>query len=135
MADNLQVFREIDKLDKIGAEGVRAMLLDGRVDESGAFVPGVGLHTFQADFILACITPGDGALGKTPMLVSRINLMAAMEERVADPATGETHWDRLLALPANADNSWAGGGRPANIGWALDDIIEVIRVAMPDGGR
>lgn len=37
------VLRAIDKLDRLGAEGVSALLTDGRKDESGDFTEGAGL--------------------------------------------------------------------------------------------
>lgn len=47
------VLRAIDKLDRLGAEGVRALLGAGRKDESGDFTPGAGLSDQQAQVILA----------------------------------------------------------------------------------
>jgi histidyl-tRNA synthetase len=37
----LDVLRQLDKLDRIGVDGVATMLGEGRKDDSGAFVPGV----------------------------------------------------------------------------------------------
>ncbi len=51
----LTVLRAIDKLDKVGPEGVRDLLGKGRLDQSGDFTPGAGLETSQANFILAVI--------------------------------------------------------------------------------
>jgi histidyl-tRNA synthetase len=47
------VMRAIDKLDRLGPEGVRALLGGGRRDESGDFTPGAGLGEAVADAILA----------------------------------------------------------------------------------
>src|SRR5690606_22326580 len=47
------VLRQIDKFDKVGREGVSALLTAGRKDESGAFIDGVGLSETQAAPILA----------------------------------------------------------------------------------
>lgn len=46
------VLRAIDKLDRLGAEGVRALLADGREDESGDFTKGAGLQKGQIDNIM-----------------------------------------------------------------------------------
>jgi histidyl-tRNA synthetase len=46
------VLRAIDKLDRLGVEGVRALLGEGREDESGDFTKGAGLSEAQADVIL-----------------------------------------------------------------------------------
>jgi histidyl-tRNA synthetase len=46
------VLRAIDKLDRLGAEGVRALLGPGRKDESGDFTTGAGLAPGVADVVL-----------------------------------------------------------------------------------
>src|ERR687898_341030 len=48
----LTVLRAIDKLDKLGVEGVRLLLGTGRKDESGDFTKGAGLDKVQAEAIL-----------------------------------------------------------------------------------
>lgn len=48
----LTVLRAIDKLDRLGIEGVRQLLGEGRKDESGDFTPGAGLDEEQADKVL-----------------------------------------------------------------------------------
>lgn len=45
------VLRAIDKLDRLGPEGVRALLGEGRKDESGDFTSGAGLSKEQAEII------------------------------------------------------------------------------------
>jgi histidyl-tRNA synthetase len=45
----LTVLRAIDKLDKVGPEGVRALLGEGRLDESGDFTKGAGLGEEQIE--------------------------------------------------------------------------------------
>ena len=49
----LTVLRAIDKLDRLGPEGVRALLGPGRKDESGDFTKGAGLEEDDADRVLA----------------------------------------------------------------------------------
>jgi len=51
----LTVLRAIDKLDRLGPEGVRLLLGPGRKDDSGDFTKGAGLETSQADQVLAVI--------------------------------------------------------------------------------
>jgi len=46
------VLRAIDKLDRLGVDGVRALLGEGRKDESGDFTKGAGLDGLQADVIM-----------------------------------------------------------------------------------
>ena len=49
------VLRAIDKLDRLGAEGVRALLGKGRKDESGDFTEGAGLAKGQSDRVLGFV--------------------------------------------------------------------------------
>lgn len=49
----LTVLRAIDKLDRLGADGVRALLGAGRKDESGDFTKGAGLETIAIEKVLA----------------------------------------------------------------------------------
>ena len=49
------VLRAIDKLDRLGADGVRALLGQGRQDESGDFTEGAGLPDARAETIFAFI--------------------------------------------------------------------------------
>ena len=46
------VLRAIDKIDRLGPEGVRALLGAGRKDESGDFTKGAGLGPAQAELVM-----------------------------------------------------------------------------------
>jgi|TARA_B110000908_G_scaffold141021_1_gene168445 histidyl-tRNA synthetase len=46
------VLRAIDKLDRLGPDGVRALLGKGRKDDSGDFTDGAGLTDTQADIVM-----------------------------------------------------------------------------------
>jgi hypothetical protein len=109
----LQVLRQIDKLDRVGLAGVFDRLTTGAKDDSGAFVPGVGMDRANAATLL-------GLMNLQP-LTSRLELMVALEDH--QRPDGSSAWDALLAMRPPADNSWRNGGRPENIGWALDDLI------------
>ncbi len=63
------VLRAIDKLDRLGVEGVRALLGEGRKDESGDFAKGAGLAPWQADTVMGFV--------EAPQAVSRELLLAA----------------------------------------------------------
>ncbi len=52
----LIVLRAIDKLDRLGPEGVRALLGAGRKDESGDFTKGAGLDAGATERVLARVT-------------------------------------------------------------------------------
>ena len=51
----LTVLRAIDKYDRLGAEGVTALLMSGRKDDSGDFTRGAGLSFDQAHMVLSLL--------------------------------------------------------------------------------
>jgi histidyl-tRNA synthetase len=53
------VLRAIDKLDRLGVKGVRALLGEGRKDESGDFTKGAGLSQLQQDCIMKFVKAND----------------------------------------------------------------------------
>ncbi|WP_295511209.1 histidine--tRNA ligase [uncultured Sulfitobacter sp.] len=53
------VLRAIDKLDRLGLDGVRALLGAGRKDDSGDFTDGAGLTDAQADIIMRFVSAND----------------------------------------------------------------------------
>ncbi|HXD12862.1 MAG TPA: histidine--tRNA ligase [Xanthobacteraceae bacterium] len=55
-ARRLIVLRAIDKLDRLGVDGVRHLLGDGRKDESGDFTKGARLEGTQIKALLAFVT-------------------------------------------------------------------------------
>ncbi len=57
----LAVLRSIDKLDRLGNDGVRELLTVGREDESGDATPGAGLSGDQASAVLQMVA--DAELG------------------------------------------------------------------------
>ena len=68
----LIVLRAIDKLDRLGIEGVRQLLGPGRKDESGDFTKGAGLDEEQSTELLrlhysptGIRQPGDSRIGST----------------------------------------------------------------------
>ncbi len=61
----LTVLRAIDKLDKVGPEGVRDLLGKGRMDQSGDFTPGAGLEAAAIDTVLAFTAARGGSAAET----------------------------------------------------------------------
>ncbi|MFN7222615.1 MAG: histidine--tRNA ligase [Paracoccaceae bacterium] len=59
------VLRAIDKIDRLGAEGVRALLGEGRRDDSGDFTKGAGLSDMQADVVMGFIAAKRSAGAET----------------------------------------------------------------------
>ncbi len=70
----LTVLRAIDKLDRLGADGVRLLLGPGRKDESGDFTKGAGLDDAQIARVLGFVTAGATTTGET-----LANLASAVE--------------------------------------------------------
>jgi len=75
----LQVLRAIDKLDRLGAEGVEALLGEGREDESGDYTKGAELDAAGIKAVLGFTTASDEDRGKT---------IAALEKLVGTSARG-----------------------------------------------
>ncbi len=61
----LIVLRAIDKLDRLGSEGVRLLLGAGRKDESGDFTKGAGLNEEQIAHIMAFVSAGHDTVVQT----------------------------------------------------------------------
>jgi histidyl-tRNA synthetase len=57
----LTVLRAIDKLDRLGMDGVKALLGEGRKDASGDYTEGAGLSAGQIDTVLGFVGAGEGA--------------------------------------------------------------------------
>ena len=76
----LAVLRAIDKLDRLGTDGVRALLGSGRKDESGDYTEGAKLSADQADTVLAFV----GARA-----ADRAGTIAALAALVEGSETGE----------------------------------------------
>jgi histidyl-tRNA synthetase len=80
------VLRAIDKLDRLGTDGVRALLGEGREDESGDYTRGAGLSDDQAALFLGFVGAGaaDGAA-----------TLAALRALVGGSETGRAGVDEL----------------------------------------
>ncbi len=52
----LEVLRCVDKLDKIGIDGVQLLLTSGRKDPSGDFTPGLGLEEQIVEFVTSYLS-------------------------------------------------------------------------------
>ena len=74
----LTVLRAIDKLDRLGPQGVKLLLGSGRKDESGDFTKGAGLSEPDADRVMATATAffgeGPGFVAVSPSKASYDNL-------------------------------------------------------------
>ena len=91
------VLRAIDKLDRLGLDGVRALLGAGRKDDSGDFTDGAGLSDAQADVVMGFMQAKRDSGAET---------VARLRELVAGSETGAQGVDELETI---ADLMAAGG--------------------------
>jgi histidyl-tRNA synthetase len=92
-ARRLTVLRAIDKLDRLGPEGVRALLGAGRKDESGDFTKGAGIEPSAIERVLAYTAARAQDNAAT---------LAALAAAVAGSATGEAGVAELREIAALA---------------------------------
>ena len=93
----LAVLRAVDKLDRLGPDGVRLLLGEGRKDESGAFTKGAGLNAAGAEAVLAFTAAGVGGRSETL-------------DRIAGVIGGSAEGDEGLAELAAIDKALASLG-------------------------
>jgi histidyl-tRNA synthetase len=84
-ATRLTVLRAVDKLDRLGIEGVRLLLGPGRRDESGDFTKGAGLSEEQIELVVSYLTAqGSDGGEKLARVGELVGKSAAGEAGVAD---------------------------------------------------
>ncbi|MFT6536509.1 MAG: histidyl-tRNA synthetase [Loktanella salsilacus] len=83
------VLRAIDKLDRLGVDGVRALLGEGRKDESGDFTKGAGLDDAAADVVMGFMDAGRETGAAT---------VARLSELVAGSSVGEAGVQELQTI-------------------------------------
>ncbi len=89
----LGVLRAVDKLDRLGFDGVEALLGEGRRDASGDYTEGAGLSADQAALVMAFVRAGEGA-------ASRSAVVATLADLVGDDPVGREGVDELAAIDA-----------------------------------
>jgi len=90
-AQKLAVLRAVDKLDRLGPDGVRLLLGEGRKDESGDFTKGAGLSASAAERVLAFTAAGAGG---------RSDTLAKLADVVGGSAEGDAGLAELAAIDA-----------------------------------
>jgi len=98
----LTVLRAIDKLDRLGADGVRLLLGPGRKDESGDFTKGADLSAAAIDRILS-FTSARGADNATTL--------SRLAATVGESARGREGVAELQEMAALFDAAGYGDGR------------------------
>lgn len=96
------VMRAIDKIDRLGEGGVRALIGEGRLDESGDFTRGAGLSQEQADIVLGFMSArgADGA-----------QTLARLGDLVGGSATGRDGVAELATIAELLDAQGYGPDR------------------------
>ncbi|MGF1597217.1 MAG: histidine--tRNA ligase [Acidimicrobiales bacterium] len=83
------VLRSIDKLDRVGIDGVRLLLGPGRTDESGDVTPGVGLDDAQIERVIGFVSAGGG---------TRAEVLDRLRTLVGDEPEGLEGIDELATI-------------------------------------
>ncbi len=96
------VLRAIDKIDRLGPEGVRALLGEGRKDESGDFTKGAGLSAEQAEVVMGFTSAKRDTGAAT---------VARLRELVGASAIGAEGVSELEAIAALLDAQGYGPDR------------------------
>lgn len=79
------VLRAIDKLDRLGEAGVRALLGAGRKDESGDFTKGAGLSEAQITIVMGFVA-ANGAVDKV-ISAKKANFSEQLDDPLAEETT------------------------------------------------
>ncbi|MGB3277973.1 MAG: histidine--tRNA ligase [Pseudorhodobacter sp.] len=117
------VLRAIDKLDRLGPDGVRALLGEGRKDESGDFTKGAGLGEAQADVVMGFVNAEAEIKANIARRVEK--LMAKGDEQMANYLASPKYWnfavsDYLTELVAESAMGLEGVTELAAISELLD---------------
>jgi histidyl-tRNA synthetase len=96
-AKRAHVLRSVDKLDRIGLDGVRQLLGPGREDESGDYTLGVDLADDQIEQVLGFVSAG-ASDGVNPD--ERPKVLARLRDLVGDDEDGRAGVDELETIDA-----------------------------------
>ncbi|MES2815947.1 MAG: histidine--tRNA ligase [Pseudomonadota bacterium] len=96
------VLRAIDKIDRLGPDGVRALLGEGRKDDSGDFTKGAGLSAEQAEIVMGFTTAKRNTGAAT---------VARLRELVGSSVIGAEGVDELEGIAALLDAQGYGPDR------------------------
>jgi histidyl-tRNA synthetase len=127
LRQRLTVLRAIDKLDRLGPEGVRALLGAGRKDESGDFTKGAGLAKDQIELVIKYVLArGHGARNSGGMIEAlgkrALSFISAIDNK---PAGGSESSNRQTLANLRAE---FGLNKTANEG--LDELQQIADLAQ-----
>ncbi|HET7210852.1 MAG TPA: histidine--tRNA ligase [Methyloceanibacter sp.] len=98
LGKRLTVLRAIDKLDRLGVQGVELLLGSGRKDESGDFTKGAGLSTAAISRIVNFTGWGERGSGSKSVTGSNEVMLANFEDAVAGSSVGSSGVAELAEL-------------------------------------
>ena len=87
----LTILRAMDKYDRLGMDGVRDLLGEGRKDDSGDFTKGAGLGAAQIDKVAAIVAI---------QAENRTDTLKAMAELVGETESGKAGLEELVSMSA-----------------------------------
>ena len=102
-ADRLTVLRAIDKLDRLGIQGVSLLLGAGRKDESGDFTKGAGLNEAQIAKVIGYVSVEAASSGR--------ETVAALRRVLDDTEIGRAGLDELDEIATLVEASGYGADR------------------------
>ena len=117
------VLRAIDKIDRLGEDGVRALLGAGRKDDSGDFTKGAGLSDAQAEVVMGFVSAEKAIEADLAERVVKLN--ARGDKEMADYLSSATYWnfavaDYLIALVGTSPVGLEGVSELKEISALLD---------------
>jgi histidyl-tRNA synthetase len=107
----LTVLRALDKLDRLGVDGVQQLLGAGRKDESGDFTKGAGLDGVQITRILNFSGWKEPGSGSASTVRSNAVTIANFGDAVAGIPSGESAVNELREIATFCDSAGYGSDR------------------------
>jgi len=119
----LQVLRAIDKLDRLGAGGVEALLGEGREDDSGDYTKGANLSPTAIKAVLGFTTASEGGRGAT---IANLEKLVGNSERGQAGCQELRDIDRILeAVGCDSDRVAFDTSIVRGLGYYTGPVFEV----------
>ncbi len=99
------VLRAIDKMDRLGIDGVAALLGKGRTDESGDFTKGAGLDARAINNIINFVGVGTVESGSTSIVGNTAVTMANIRTVIQNTESGRAGIEELEGIMAAIDST------------------------------
>ncbi|WP_203295116.1 histidine--tRNA ligase [Maricaulis parjimensis] len=124
----MRVLRAADKLDRLGRDGVAALLGAGRKDESGDFTEGAQLDTAAIDKVLSFL---DATGGSRQEVIARLEPLVGTSEtgKAGIAALSEIH-DVLSAIGVNEDRALFDPSVVRGLGYYTGPVYEAELLAQ-----